>query len=67
MDSVTIATTLLGMQQSNTRQQIQTAVAKSAMQQDRAVIDMIAASTANLANLQASPPAGMGAFVNRTA
>lgn len=66
MDPVSIAMTVLSMKQGNTRQQIQTAVAKSAMQQDRAVIDMITASANNLSQIN-STPAGMGQYVNRTA
>jgi hypothetical protein len=61
MDPVSIAMTVLSMQQSNTRQSIQTAVAKSAMQQEQAMVDMIASTVAN-----AAPP-GMGRQVDRYA
>jgi DNA-binding GntR family transcriptional regulator len=61
MDPVSIAMTVLSMKQSNTRQSIQTAVAKSAIEQERMIVDMIAQTAANAA------PAGMGRHVNRMA
>jgi hypothetical protein len=67
MDSVAIASTLIGLKQQNTQAQIQTAVMKNAQESQQAVIDMINASATNLANIQASAPAGMGRFVDRSA
>ena len=67
MDAVAIASAMIGMQQQNTRSAIQTAVMKNQQEMQQSVVDMINASAQNLANIQASAPAGMGLVVDRSA
>ena len=67
MDAVSIATAVLGMRQQNTQAAIQTAVMKNDQKMQQSVVDLINASAQNLQNIQASPPAGMGLVVNRSA
>lgn len=66
MDAVSIATTLIAAQQQNTQQAVQTAVMKNDLAMQRSVIDLINASAANLAAIEAMPPSGMGLHVNRS-
>lgn len=67
MDPVSIAMTLISAQQQNTRSAIQTAVMKNDQQSQQNVVDLITASANNLANIQASAPAGTGLYVDRSA
>lgn len=63
MDVATLAATVIGLQQAETRVAVQAAVLKTQQRMQADLIAMIAAGTAAAA---APPPAGLGIYLDRS-